>query len=150
MENAMDALLSRRTALVAGAALLAPRLRAVTDSLRERPLRVVVPFAVGSPADRVLRALAPRWQERTGQPLLVEHRAGASGSLGAQAVLQAPADGHTLLFATSDVLVNNTVLFRQLPYDPVRDFRPLARIGPVPLVLCVPASLPAADLASFT
>jgi len=142
--------ISRRTALAAATAfILAPHVRAAGDSLRERPLHVIVPFAVGSPGDRVLRALAPRWQALTGQPLLVEHRPGASGALGAQAVLQAAPDGHTLLFATSDVLVNNTALFRTLRYDPVRDFRPLARIGPVPLVLCVPATLPVDDLAGF-
>lgn len=140
----------RRRAMLAVAALALLPLAGSANTLHQRPLRVVLPYPPGSPGDVVLRAVAIRWQAQTGQPLLVEHRSGASGTLGAEAVLQAAPDGHTLLFATSDILVNNTALFRELRYDARRDFKPLAQIGPVPLVLAVPANLPAADLAAFT
>ncbi|MDM0000753.1 tripartite tricarboxylate transporter substrate binding protein [Variovorax sp. J22P240] len=141
---------SRRRAMGALAALaLLPRAGSA-NTLHQRPLRVVLPYPPGSPGDVVLRAVAMRWQAQTGQPLLVEHRSGASGTLGAEAVLQSAPDGHTLLFATSDILVNNTALFRNLRYDARRDFKPLAQVGPVPLVLAVPVHLPADDLVAFT
>ena len=113
------------------------------------PLRVIVPFAPGGPSDVVLRAIEPLWRQRTGQPLVVEHRGGASGTLGAEAARRAKPDGHTLLFAPADVLVNNTAIFHALPYDPLRDFQPIVQIGPIPLVLAVPASVPADSLTAF-
>lgn len=116
---------------------------------RDRALRVIVPFAPGGPSDAVLRALGEYWLERTGRVLLIEHRAGASGSIGAVAARRAEADGDTLLFAPADVLVNNTAIFRDLPYEPLRDFVPLVRIGPIPLVLVVPGAQGVASLAGF-
>jgi tripartite-type tricarboxylate transporter receptor subunit TctC len=113
------------------------------------PLRVIVPFAPGGPSDVVLRAVAARWSERSAQTLIIEHKPGAAGSLGAEAVRRAEPDGQTLLFAPADVLVNNTATFRDLPYDPLRDFKPLALIGPVPLVLVVPSGIGARTLADF-
>ncbi len=113
------------------------------------PLRVIVPFAPGGPSDVVLRAIAARWSERSAQTLIIEHKPGAAGSLGAEAVRRAEPDGQTLLFAPADVLVNNTATFRDLPYDPLRDFKPLALIGPVPLVLVVPSGIGARTLADF-
>ena len=142
----------RRVLLVSLASSLALQpwsYRLLAADALDRPLRVILPFAPGSPGDVVLRAVANRWQAQTGQRLLVDHRPGAGGTLGAGLALQAAGDGRTLLFATSDVLINNTALVRGLHYDPQRDFRPIARIGPIPLVLCVPADLPVADVAAF-
>lgn len=142
----------RRVLLVSLASSLALQpwsYRLLAADAQDRPLRVILPFAPGSPGDVVLRAVANRWQAQTGQRLLVDHRPGAGGTLGAGLALQAAGDGSTLLFATSDVLINNTALVRGLHYDPQRDFRPIARIGPIPLVLCVPADLPVADVAAF-
>ena len=109
------------------------------DALRQRPQRVIVPFAPGGPSDAVLRVLGEGWQERHGQPLLIEHRPGAGGSLGAEAAHRAAPDGATVLFAPADVLVNNTLIRRDLPYDPVRDLAPLALIGSIPFVLVLAA-----------
>ena len=141
--------LSRRSFLGGSAAAVAWPLLAHTAHADTPPLRVIVPFAAGSPADLVLRAVGPRWTQRSGQALLIDHRPGAAGSLGAEAARRAEPDGHTLLLAPADVLVNNTAIFRALPYDPQRDFKPLALIGPVPLVLVVPATLGVRTLAEF-
>jgi tripartite-type tricarboxylate transporter receptor subunit TctC len=122
---------------------------AATGLSENQPLRVIVPFAAGGPSDLVLRAIAPHWQQRTGQPLIIEHRPGAAGTIGAEAASRAAPDGQTLLFAPSEVLVNNTALFRDLRYRPLEDFVPLVRIGPVPLVLVTGASDRAPDLAGF-
>ena len=140
--------LSRRCFLGGSAAAAWPLLTHRTHA-QATPLRVIVPFAAGSPADLVLRAVATRWTQRTGQALLIDHRPGAAGSVGADAARRAEPDGNTLLLAPADVLVNNTAIFRALPYDPQRDFKPLALIGPVPLVLVVPAALGARTLVDF-
>jgi tripartite-type tricarboxylate transporter receptor subunit TctC len=113
---------------------------------RTRPLHVIYPFAPGGgTVDVVLRALDARWQVLYGQPVLTEHRPGATGRLGADAVRRAASDGSTLLLATNDVLVQA----QPLGFDPLQAFTPLALIGPVPLVLAVPASRPASRLADF-
>jgi tripartite-type tricarboxylate transporter receptor subunit TctC len=147
MERTLATLpLTRRSLLGAAAAVC---VRPGVAAERDAPLRVIVPFAAGGPSDVVLRAVGERWRHATGAPLVVEHRAGASGTIGAAAVARAEADGSTLLFAPADVLVNNTAIFRELPYDPLRDFAPVALLASVPLVLAVPASLPAPDLRAF-
>ena len=141
--------LSRRRFIGCSASAAAWPLLARTARADTPPLRVIVPFAAGSPADLVLRAIGPHWTQRSGQVLLIDHRPGAAGSLGADAARRAEPDGHTLLLAPADVLVNNTAIFRALPYDPQRDFKPLALIGPVPLVLVVPSTLGVRTLAEF-
>ncbi|MET0509345.1 MAG: tripartite tricarboxylate transporter substrate binding protein [Burkholderiaceae bacterium] len=150
---------SRRILLQgAAAACLPPALAAVasvpavaaTGLAASQPLRVIVPFAAGGPSDLVLRAIAPHWQQRTGQPLIIEHRPGAAGTIGAEVASRAAADGLTLLFAPSEVLVNNTALFRDLRYRPLEDFVPIVRIGPVPLVLVTGATDGAPDLDGFS
>jgi tripartite-type tricarboxylate transporter receptor subunit TctC len=128
------------------AACMAPRL---SHSAGAAPLRVIVPFAPGGPSDVVLRALTAYWAGRNAQPVIVEHKPGAAGSIGAALARRAEPDGQTLLFAPADVLVNNTATFRDLPYDPLRDFKPLALIGPVPLVLVTPGSIAVRTLADF-
>jgi tripartite-type tricarboxylate transporter receptor subunit TctC len=138
---------TRRGFLQASAAACAWPLLA--RSAGPAPLRVIVPFAPGGPSDVVLRAVAARWSERTAQPLIIEHKPGAAGSIGAELARRAEPDGQTLLFAPADVLVNNTATFPELPYDPLRDFKPLVLIGPVPLLLVVPSGIGVRTLADF-
>ncbi|WP_207540392.1 tripartite tricarboxylate transporter substrate binding protein [Sabulicella rubraurantiaca] len=132
-------MISRR-ALVASPLLLAPTLANAQD-FPSKPLRVVVPFAAGGGADIVARLVAPRLGEVLEQPVVVENRAGAGGNLGAEAVMRAPADGHTLLLTSSAFAINPS-LYRQIPYHPVRDFGPITRPALMPNILVVPASLP--------
>lgn len=144
----------RRFAAAAGATLAAAALHLVSTRAaaaaapwRTRALRVIYPFGPGGPGDVVVRALDARWQALFGHPVLLEHRPGATGRLGAEAVRRAAPDGTTLLLAPSDVLVQAS--YTHVGHQPQNDFRPLALIGPVPLVLAVPTTRPAASLADF-
>jgi tripartite-type tricarboxylate transporter receptor subunit TctC len=115
----------------------------------ERPVRIVVPFAAGTSSDLQARLAGARMAERLGQPVLVENRAGAGGTLGADAVAKARPDGHTLLLGSNGPLVNNPVLQPRLPYDAAADFAPVALLSRSPLTLTVRADSPHRDLAGL-
>lgn len=93
------------------------------------PLKVVVGFAPGGPPDLVARRIAARLAEQTGRSVVVENRAGASGTLGAAAVAQAPADGNTLLFGVAANLAVAPANLRSPPYDPTRDFTRIVEVA---------------------
>jgi len=94
----------------------------------EKPVRVVVPFAAGGPADLTARLIAQKLSEQWKQPVVVDNRGGAGGNLGTALVAQAPADGYTLLLTTS-VFVCNPSLYKDTGYDPFRDFAPITLAG---------------------
>ena len=98
------------------------------------PVRLVVPFTPGTGIDTVARALAPRLAERFGRPFVVDNVAGASGNIGTQQVARAKPDGNTLL-VTVNTFVMNRSLFKTVPYDPVKDFEPIAQTSLGTLVL---------------
>lgn len=114
-----------------------------------KPVTVVVPFPPGGPTDAIVRAIAEQLGPRLGQPVIADFKGGAAGTIGTDAVAKAAPDGHTLLAASSDVLVNATATFRQLPYDPLRDLGIVTQVGSVPLVLAVHAGVPANNLAEL-
>ncbi|HVE53861.1 MAG TPA: tripartite tricarboxylate transporter substrate binding protein, partial [Ramlibacter sp.] len=97
-------------------------------------------------ADVVPRLIQPALEQKLGQRILIEHRPGAGGNVGAQAVLAAPADGHTMLMAPTNVLVINQFVFRDMKFDPLVDFVPISLIAEVPLILQVHPSVPAQTL----
>jgi tripartite-type tricarboxylate transporter receptor subunit TctC len=99
-----------------------------------RPIRLIVPFTPGGTTDLLARALAPELQQRLGQPVVVDNRAGAGGNIGAAEVARA-GDGHTLLMGTVGTHAINTALYPRLPYDPVKDFAPVTLVAAVPNVL---------------
>ena len=99
-----------------------------------RPVKVVVPYPPGGPTDIVARIVFQQVSESTGQPFIIDNRAGAGGNIGAEAVARAPADGYTLLVATTAHAINMS-LFKQLNYDVVRDFAPVSLLTQGPLVL---------------
>ncbi|WP_431271500.1 tripartite tricarboxylate transporter substrate-binding protein [Dankookia sp. P2] len=134
-----------RRAILATALLAAP-VRA--QARPARPVRLVVPFPPGGPADVLARLLAERLAEGWGQPVIVENRGGAGGNIGAEAVARAAPDGHTLLLCASSH-VQGAALYNRLPFDPIRDFTPVAQLAYYSLVLVVHPSVPAADLAEF-
>ncbi len=141
----------RRALAILGAALLSGTARAQAP-WPERPISLTVPFTAGGSADIAARILAERMAPRLGPTtrIVVENRAGAGGSLGAEHVRRQPADGYSLLLATaSSHGTNPAALPATTPYDPVADFTALALVGGGPMVLVVPGRSPhrsAADL----
>ena len=105
-----------------------------------RPIRLIVPFAPGGTTDVLARIIGERLQHALGQPIVIENRGGAGGNIGADAVAKAPPDGYTLL-TTAQTMVVNRALFASLPYDPVRDFAPIAPLAIGSLALVVHPSL---------
>lgn len=101
-----------------------------------RPLRLVVPFTPGGTTDLLARAMAPELQQRLGQAVVVDNRAGAGGNIGSAEVAKA-VDGHTLLMGTAGTHAINAALYPRLPYDPVKDFAPITLVAAVPNVLVV-------------
>jgi tripartite-type tricarboxylate transporter receptor subunit TctC len=139
--------MNRRSLLAAAAALpLLPRV-AAAQAWPSRPIRVIVPFGAGGVADLTMRTVAQQLPARLGQPVVVENRAGAGGIPAAQAFLQAPADGHTLMMATNGTAVSRA-LFRELPYDPLRDFAPVGLLGAFAIAVLVSPNGPAQDIAA--
>jgi tripartite-type tricarboxylate transporter receptor subunit TctC len=114
-----------------------------------RPITMLVGFAPGGGTDIVSRMLSPRLQEELGQPVTVENRPGASGTLAAGMVARARPDGYTLLTGTVSSQCAVAPLMRPPPYDQLRDFTPLMLVGTLPLVMVVRADSPARDVASL-
>ncbi len=121
---------------------------ALAQTFPARTIRVVVPFAAGGAADSAARAIFPRVSERLGQPVVVENRTGASGSLGGYEVARAAPDGHTLLLDASSHLVNPHVM-RALPFDYTTAFAPISQLVTFPQVLAVKSDLPAQSVGEF-
>jgi tripartite-type tricarboxylate transporter receptor subunit TctC len=122
---------------------------AQTPAFPTKPIRIVVPFPPGGGADLVARLAGAKVSEQLGQPVIIENRPRANTILAAEAVAKAPNDGYTLLLAIDSTLVINPHLHRKLPYDPQRDFTPVALLSTIPLVLVAHPSVPAASLAEF-
>lgn len=114
---------------------------ALAQDYPSKPIRIVVPFAVGTALDVVARATGDGISQELKVPVIVENRLGASGVVGTDSVAKAPPDGYTILF-TSPAHYLNTSLYKKLPYDAVKDFRPVTKISNAQLVLLVPKSSP--------
>ena len=141
---------SRRAALAAiGSALLLSRIGArAADVYPAKPVRLVVAWPPGSSADTSARLLAQKLGESLGQSFIVDNRPGASGIIGTESVLRAPADGYTLLFNTANH-ASNKVVFPKLSYDPVTDFVPVSMVHRNVLSISVHPSLPVKTLEDF-
>lgn len=114
-----------------------------------KPLRLNVPFPAGSATDSASRILAKAMSEELKQPIVVENKPGANGILGVEQVKLAAGDSYTLLAATSTTHAANPSLYKQLPYDPVKDFTPIAKIGATAFVLMVRPDFPANNVQEF-
>ena len=108
-----------------------------------RPLRLVVGFAPGGSTDVTARILAERLSTTLGQQMIVDNRSGAGGNIGADIVAKSNPDGYTVLMATTGVMAFNHYLYAKLPYSAEADLAPVTQVGSLPLILIVPASLPA-------
>lgn len=114
-----------------------------------RAVRMVVPFPAGSATDLAARIMAQQLQSSLGQAFVVDNKPGAGGSIAATEVIRATADGYTLLFSSNSAVASNVALLKNIPYDPLKDFAPIAGIGETMLVLMVKADHPAKNLQEF-
>lgn len=129
-------------ALVLGMLALAPGVASGAQPYPSSPMRIIVPFPPGGGTDILSRLLAQKLNEAFGQPVVVENRAGAGGTVGSAVVAKAPADGHTMLIVPAGYAAYSS-LYRQLSFDPARDLAPVSRLAAGPLTLVVHPSLPA-------
>jgi tripartite-type tricarboxylate transporter receptor subunit TctC len=111
-----------------------------------KPIRLIVPFAPGGPTDIMSRAISERITARLGQPLVVDNRAGAGGSIGSELAARSAPDGYTMLLGHIGTHAINASLYQKTGYDPVRDFAPITMIATLPLGLWVNASVPASSV----
>ena len=114
-----------------------------------RAITIVVPFPAGSATDNLIRPLAATLQTTLGQPVVIDNKPGANGVVASQLVARAKPDGYTLLAGSSTTLAANVGLFKSLPYDPIKDFEPVAGMGSTSMMFMVRADHPAKDLKSF-
>jgi len=114
-----------------------------------RPIRVIVSTSPGGITDIAIRILGAHITARTGQPVIVDNRPGASGNIAMEAVTRAAPDGYTLGFANTGNITINPYLFPHMPFDPLNDLVPVGPIGTVPLFLAISGKLPARTLAEF-
>ncbi len=114
-----------------------------------KPIRFIVPIAPGGGADLVARVIAERLSRNLGQQVVVENRAGGGTVIGAELVARSPADGYTWLLGTATSHAINASLVKKLPYDPVKDFAPIALVAVLPQIIVIHPALPAASLKDF-
>lgn len=138
----------RRTLAALGGLALASRASAQTPPFPSKPIKVVLPFPAGGQTDSLTRLIGQKVEGALGQPLVVENRPGANGLIGTMAVVQAPADGHTLLFHMTAV-VTNPILLQGVTYDAFRDLAPVLRTYELNAILAVPADAPPRNLAEY-
>ena len=134
---------------IAAFVLAAPGLCFAADTLRypQKPIRFIVTFAPGGGTDIFARAIAQKFSEAWGQPVIVDNRAGGNGNIGTDLVAKA-SDGYTILLTTNATIVINPHLSR-LPYDPVRDLAPVSQVATLPFVLLVHPALPVKSVAEL-
>jgi tripartite-type tricarboxylate transporter receptor subunit TctC len=119
--------------------------QAEAQNFPDRPIRLVVPYGTGGITDITARIVAPAMGDQLGQQIFVDNRPGGAGMIGFGATANAPADGYTLVLATT-ALAANPILFKSIPYDARKSFAPISLVGVVPMVAVVPASSPAKTL----
>ncbi len=142
--------IGRREALAVTASLLCvgTSTRLLAQGLSDRPITIIVPFTAGTGIDILARLVGEHLRQRWNQPMVVDNKPGASGSIGTQAAARAVPDGHTLMM-TANTFVTNVPLYPNIGYDPVNDFAPIARIATGDLVLAVNPAVKATSVAAF-
>jgi tripartite-type tricarboxylate transporter receptor subunit TctC len=135
--------------VVFSAASLISACNAAAQSYPSKPLRIVVPFAAGSGADANPRFYGELLSKLWGQSIVVDNRPGGSGIIAAQTVKSSVADGYTLLTGTTSVIAVNPIVMKDLPYDPIKDFRPVILFNLSPTVFVVGPNLPGKTIKDF-
>src|SRR5690349_13486275 len=130
-------------ALLTGSLLLHPVARVLADSYPSKPIKMVVPFPPGGPTDGMARIVSDRLGQVLGQSVVIENRGGgAGGSIGAKFVASSDPDGYTILITPGGSLTNGPAVHRNIGYDPVKAFAPVALLMTAPLIMTVHPSLP--------
>ncbi|WP_048441158.1 tripartite tricarboxylate transporter substrate binding protein [Caenimonas sp. SL110] len=140
--------LNRRLLCTLAAAATLACTPALAQKFPDKPIKLVVPFAVGGGTDILAREIAPKLGEMLGQAVIVENRGGAGGNVGSDAVAKSAPDGYTVLFG-SNTLSINAGLYKNLPFDPVKSFAPVGVVATAPLVLVANPSLPINSVADL-
>ena len=135
--------------VVGFAAIVATVTSARAADYPTRPIKLVVPYAAGGPTDMLGRLVGEYLGRDLKQPVIVENKAGAQGAIGAEAVARSEPDGYTLFVTAASIFVLNPMLYKKLPYDPVKDFRMLALVTDLPVMMEVHPSVPAKTVAEF-
>ena len=120
--------------------------QAMAQAYPSRPVKIVVPYPAGGPADVLVRGLGQRLSENWGQPVVVDNRPGANEMIAAEAVAKSPGDGYTFLVASDSVFTLNPHLYSKVPYDTVRDFLPVSRLVTANLMMVTRPDFPAANM----
>ena len=133
----------RRALTLAAGALLMAAAGASAQTFPSKPVKIIIGFPAGGPLDSHARLLADKLAAQLGQPVIIDYKAGAGGSVGAEFVARGEADGHTLLLANTGTMVINPAIYPKLGYGTLRDFTPVARTAQQPLALVVNPQVPA-------
>ena len=143
---------SRARSALAGCLLTVAALAATPTAAADyptRPIKLVVPYAAGGPTDVLGRLVGEFLGRDLKQPVVVENKAGAQGAIGAEIVARSEPDGYTLFVTAASIIVLNPMLYKKLPYDPAKDFRMLALVTDLPVLMEVHPSVPAKTVAEF-
>lgn len=132
--------------VAAASACLLWSVAAFADDWPARPVTIVVPFTAGTTSDLVARALVEHLSKAIGQTIVVDNRGGAGGNIGAALVAKAHPDGYTLLLATTGPAATNKLMYKELSFDPQRDFAPIALIGKSPVIIVARQDAPVTTL----
>jgi tripartite-type tricarboxylate transporter receptor subunit TctC len=134
--------------LVTALAVIAPNI-ATAETFPSKPLTIIVPYAPGGGNDVLARIIAPGFSEALGQPVVVENRPGAGGTIGSNFVARAPADGYTMLIINTLPHTAAAGLYAKLPYDPIKDFSSVGGIATVPYVVVINPGVPAKSVSDL-
>ncbi|MBC7609840.1 MAG: tripartite tricarboxylate transporter substrate binding protein [Polaromonas sp.] len=137
--------LTLRLALL-GLMLIAGHAHAQTDRFPQKAVRIIVPFTAGQGSDVIARLMGERLSQIWGQPVVVDNKPGANGSIAVDLVVRSPADGHTLLLTSNSPLVISPSIYRKLPYDPQKDLSPVAFVGYADIILVANPKLQARNM----
>lgn len=122
---------------------------ALANAYPDKPVKIVVPYPPGGSTDTITRLIAQKLSQRWGQPVVVDNKGGASGIIGSDAVARSESDGYTLLMNGSGPQTINVSLFKDLPYDPVKDFAPIIQTTTLPLLMVAPVNAPFKTVSEF-
>lgn len=142
-------LLTKLTAIVFACVLFGLHAGASAQPYPTKPIRVVIPFAAGNTGEIALRTISESLRGTLGQPMILDHRTGAAGNIGAQAVVSAPADGYTLLLGATNNFAVNQYLIKDMGFDPLKALVPISAIAESPPAIFVNSSVPAENLREF-
>ena len=141
MDKFWNRALAGLCAAVAAAAALGTA-HAASEAWPTRPITFVVPFTPGGITDNTSRVLAKLVGDKLGQPVVVDNRPGAGGSIGVEAASRQPPDGYTMIYGTQGTQAANLALYKNIRYDPVKDFVPVHAMSETPLILVINPSRP--------